>query len=82
MLSPSANASAIEKLQRKLASRKINGVVYPGDTPVLNALISIEKTEYAEGSMGYALAQTKADGTFSLTLLDDLCYLLKPVVRH
>ncbi len=68
-------------LPRKLSPRKIEGiVVYPDGSPVPNASISVKETEYAEGSMGYVLGQTKPDGTFSFSVMDGLRYLLKPVV--
>lgn len=69
------------KLPEKLSPRKIEGiVVYPDGSPAPNASITVEETEYAEGSMSYGLTQTKADGTFSLTLMDGLRYLIKTYV--
>lgn len=69
------------KLPSKLSVRRVEGVVvYPDGSPAPNAMIGVQETEYAEGSMGYILATSKVDGTFSLTLMDGLRYLLKPVV--
>ncbi len=68
------------KLPKKLLPRKIQGiVVYPDGRPAANAMIGIEESEYAEGSMGYAPTQTKTDGSFSLTAMNGLRYLIKPV---
>ena len=70
------------KLPKKLLPRKVEGiVVYRDGTPAANAMISIEESEYAEGSMGFAPAQTKTDGSFSITLMDGLRHLIKAVVK-
>lgn len=69
------------KLPGKLSMRKVEGVVvYPDGSPAPNASIGVQETEYAEGSMGYVLANSGAEGKFSLLLPDGLRFLLKPVV--
>ncbi len=69
------------KLPKKLSPRKVEGiVVYPDGTPAPNAMISIQESEYAEGSMGFSPTQTKADGSFSITLMSGLRHLVKAVV--
>jgi Tissue inhibitor of metalloproteinase len=68
------------KLGQKLKQRVVSGIaVYPDGTPAANAMISAQETEYTPTSMGYAF-QAKADGTFSITIIDGLRHIIKAVV--
>jgi hypothetical protein len=68
------------KLGQKLKPRTISGIaVYPDGTPAPNAMISAEETEYTPTAMGHAF-QAKADGTFSITIIDGLRHIIQAVV--
>lgn len=64
-------------LAKKLAPRKVSGIVVMPDGKPAKASVCVEEVEYAEGSMCQNGIETDAQGKFSFVLPDNMRFLIR-----